>query len=54
MIFTGGHDLRNPYNTILQYNSAADEFIEVDTMLEERAWHAISVVPYSDFTDWCQ
>ena len=42
------------YNTILEYNSARDEFTEVDTMLEERGFHAISVVNYADYLDYCQ
>ena len=54
MIFLGGYDGSNSYNTILQYNSAGDEFTEVDTMLEQRYSHAISVVKYSDFSMWCQ
>ena len=54
MIFSGGWDGSNTYNTILQYNSARDEFTEVDTMLEKRSSHAISVVPYSDYSQYCQ
>ena len=54
MIFSGGYDGSNTYDTILQYTSAEDEFTEVDTMLEEREGHAISVVKYSDFSMWCQ
>ena len=53
MIFSGGYD-GDSYNTILQYNIAGDEFTEVDTMLEERGYHAISVVSFSDFSMWCQ
>ena len=55
MIFSGGYaGYGNYLNTILQYNIAGDEFTEVDTMLEERGFHAISVVSYSDFSMWCQ
>ena len=54
MIFSGGYDGRNSYNTILQYNSDDDEFTEVGTMLERRRFHAISVVPYSDYSQYCQ
>ena len=53
MIFSGGYD-GNSLDTILQYNIAGDEFTEVDTMLEERYHHAISVVSFSDFSMWCQ
>jgi len=53
VLIFGGYD-GNSYNTILQYNIAGDEFTEVDTMLEERSGHAISVVSYSDFSEWCQ
>ena len=54
MIFSGGTDGSNSLNTILQYNSAEDEFTEVDSMLEERGFHAISVVNYSDYSQHCQ
>ena len=53
MIFSGGYD-GNYLDTILQYNIAGDEFPEVDSMLEERNRHAISMVKYSDFSMWCQ
>ena len=55
IIFSGGQDNNdNFFNTILEYNSAGDEFTEVDTMLEERGHHAISVVNYADFSQQCQ
>ena len=59
IIFSGGstdvlQDGSNSLNTILQYNYAEDEFTEVDKMLEERSGHAISVVKYSDYSQYCQ
>ena len=57
IIFSGGYFYAgsdNYLDTILQYNSAGDEFTEVDTMLEERGSHAISVVKYSDYSQYCQ
>ena len=54
IIFSGGNERSNYYNTILQYNSDEDKFTEVDTMLVERGRHAISVVNYTDFSEGCQ
>ena len=53
IIFSGGYDGSIFYNTILEYNSAGDEFTEVGTMLEERGFHAISVVKYADYSQHC-
>ena len=59
IIFSGGYydyyaGNDNYLNTILQYNSDGDEFTEVASMLEERGSHAISVVKYSDYSQYCQ
>ena len=54
-IFSGGIDSFGAYSdTIMEYNSARDEIIEVDNMIEKRSGHAISVVLYLDYSKWCQ
>ena len=58
VIFLGGHyydaDNNFQYDSILEYNSAGDEFHETGQMMEERGYHAISVVRYSDYSKWCR
>ena len=42
------------YDDILEYDYTGDEIREVGNMEEERGYHAISVVQYSDYSHWCQ
>ena len=43
-----------PLDTILEYDFTGDTFTQIGTMIETRMEHAISVVQYEDFLEWCQ
>ena len=43
-----------PLDTILEYDFTGDTFTQIGTMIETRMEHAISVVQYEDFSEWCQ
>ena len=36
------------------YGDTGDSYTQIGTMIEDRHKHAISVVPYSDFSEHCQ
>ena len=57
MIIVGGTgtDAGNEYlDTILDYDMEQDTMQEIGNMQEARGRHAVSVVQYSDFSQWCQ
>ena len=55
MIIVGGYDTGNEYlDTILDYDMEQDTMQEMGNMREARDQHAITVVQYSDFSQWCQ
>ena len=41
-------------NTILEYDTTGDFYTEIGTMTQDRYYHAISVVQYGEFSNWCQ
>ena len=41
-------------DTILEYDTTGDSYTQIGTMTQARAHHAISVVKYQDFSEWCQ
>ena len=41
-------------NTILEYDISSDSYTQIETMTQDKYAHAISVVKYEDFSDWCQ
>ena len=41
-------------NTILEYDTTGDSYTETGTMTQNRHLHAISVVQYGEFSNWCQ
>ena len=49
----GGYD-GSYLNTILEYNITGDSYKEIGTMIQTRTYHAVSVVKYEDFSEWCQ
>ena len=50
----GGWDKSNAFNTILEYNITGESYTQIGTMVEARYSHAVSVVKYEDFSEWCQ
>ena len=53
--FTGGYDnLKQTLDTIVEYDITADSFTQTGTMTQAKGDHAISVVQYMDFYQWCQ
>ena len=60
-ILAGGHDgdaldKSNYLDTILEYDYdiTGESYTQIGTMIQARNWHAISVVKYQDFSEWCQ
>ncbi len=41
-------------NTILEYDITSNSYTQIGTMTQKRSFHAISVVKYEDFSEWCQ
>ena len=41
-------------DTILEYDMEQDTMQEIGNMRDVRDQHAITVVQYSDFSQWCQ
>ena len=53
MIIVGGYD-GGYLDTIVEYDMEQDTMLEIGHMRDARASHAVSVVQYSDFSQWCQ
>ena len=41
------------FDAILEYDVASDTFTQIGTMNQARRDHAVSVVKYKDFSEWC-
>ena len=41
-------------NNIIEFDPETEEWQEIGTMKDARADHAVSVVSYSDYADWCE
>ena len=55
MIISGGKEpIGISYDSILEYDVAGDKFREAGHMTQRRARHALAVVQYDNFTQWCQ
>ena len=52
-ILLGGHDGSESVDTILEYDITGDSFKQIGTMTQAKWQHAISVVKYGDFSEWC-
>ena len=53
--FSGGVDNSNDVrNNIIEFDPETEEWQEIGTMKDARAVHAVSVVSYSDYADWCE
>ena len=52
----GGWNKGTTFNTILEYDITGDSYTQIGTMANgrSRSSHAISVVKYEDFSEWCQ
>ena len=57
-MLTGGYEITLETGTdianILEYDFTADSFTQIGTMNQAKGDHAISVVQYEDFYQWCQ
>ena len=53
MIIVGGYD-GGILDTILEYDMEQDTILEIGHMRDARDLHAVNVVQYSDFSEWCQ
>ena len=52
--FTGGSDDDyNVKNYILEYDPETKEWTQIGTMREARCVHAVSVVEFTDYADFC-
>ena len=50
--YSGGVD-ENPGNDILEYDPETEKWTQIGTMREERLGHAVSVVDFEDYADFC-
>ena len=50
--FLGGDD-GSSRNDILEYSHETEEWQEIGTMKEPRRWHAVTVVSYEEYAEWC-
>ena len=41
-------------DTILEYDITGDSYTQIGTMAKARYRHAISVVKYEDYSEWCE
>ena len=53
LIIVGGY-AGGSRDTILEYDMEQDTMQEIGNMRDARSQHAITVVQYSDFSQWCQ
>merc|ERR1712110_738244 len=53
VLLFGGSD-GSYLDTILEYDITGDSYTQIGTMTQARGEHAISVVKYQDFSEWCQ
>ena len=54
LIIIVGVNAGGSLDTILEYDMEQDTMQEIGNMREARYEHAITVVQYSDFSQWCQ
>ena len=54
VVVLGGYDGSNSVFTILEYDIAGDFYTQIGTMTQARHNHAVSVVKYDYFSEWCQ
>merc|ERR1712179_734101 len=52
VLLFGGSD-GSHLDTILEYDINGDSYTQLGTMIHARERHAISVVKYQDFSEWC-
>ena len=53
LISTLGGSCHGEFDTILEYSVTEEIFIHLSGMLTGRHYHAISIVPFDDFSTWC-
>ena len=55
MVVIGGNDgfFDGNLASILDYDVSGDSYTQIGNMTEARYQHAISVVQYGDFSEWC-
>ena len=57
IMLAGGFDFEeeeDSLDTILEYDINGDSYTQkIGTMIQARRFHAISVVKYKDFSEWC-
>ena len=52
--YSGGQDeTRYTMNDILEYDPETEKWTQIGTMREERLGHAVSVVDFEDYADFC-
>ena len=53
VILAGGFD-GSALDSILEYDFTNDSYTQIGTMAQAREWHAVTVVQYRDFSEWCE
>ena len=51
--YSGGQDINNVRNDILEYDPETKKWTHIGTMREARRSHAVSVVDFRDYVDSC-
>ena len=52
-ILVGGSTGSNTFDTILEHEITDDSYTQIGTMTQARNVHAVTVVRYGDFLEWC-
>ena len=52
-IFAGGYDESDKFDTILEYDFSEDSYTQIGSMTQTRREHAVTVIQYEDFSEWC-
>ena len=51
---SGGSGASSTRDGILEYDPETKEWTQIGTMREGRHGHAVSVVNFEDYADWCE
>ena len=50
----GNYNTDSRFDTILEYDITGESYTQVGTVIQARYRHAISVVKYEDYSEWCE
>ena len=53
-LLAGGNDGTIALDSIMEYDFNGDSYTQIGTMTQARNSHAVTVVKYGEFSDWCE